>query len=142
MEQISLSFFSVPRLLRTVRCVVTETADLAGFSEEERHKICLAVDEACSNIIRHSYRERTDGKIILTCRIEAGALRISLRDFGEKFDAKQIDPPDPQDVKPGGLGVSMIQEIMDEVEYDCSHETGTELRMTIFASSAKAPEEN
>ncbi len=141
MEQITLSILSVPRLLRTVRCVVTETADLAGFSDRERYKICLAVDEACSNIIRHSYKARTDGEIILTCRIEPGILRISIRDFGEKFDPRLIEPHDPQDVKPGGLGVHMIREIMDEVEYVCSHETGTELLMTKFARSAEASEE-
>jgi anti-sigma regulatory factor (Ser/Thr protein kinase) len=116
---------------------MAEIAGLAGFSDKECDKICLAVDEACSNIIRHAYKERTDGEIILNCRIEPGTLRISIRDFGEKFDARQIEPRDPDDVKPGGLGVHMIRTVMDEVEYDCSHETGTELRMAKFARPTK-----
>ncbi len=142
MERVSLSITSVPKLLRTVRCMVAEIASLAGFSDKDCDEICLAVDEACSNIIRHSYKERTDGEIILTCRIEPGTFRISIRDFGEKFDARQIEPPDPEDVKPGGLGIHMIKTVMDEVEYDCSHAIGTELRMTKFVRPTEDPVES
>lgn len=138
MEKISLSIPSVPKFLRTVRCAVAEIADLAGFSEKDCDKICLAVDEACSNIIRHSYKERPDGEIIIKCSFDPGSLSISIRDFGGKFDAKEIRPLDPDNVKPGGLGIHMIKSVMDEVEYDCSHEVGTEIHMTKYAH----PEEN
>jgi anti-sigma regulatory factor (Ser/Thr protein kinase) len=138
MEEITLSIPSVPKLLRTVRCAVAEIADLAGFSEKDCDKICLAVDEACSNVIRHSYKDRPDGKIIIKCSFESGSLSISVRDFGEKFDAKTIQTPDPKEVKPGGLGIHMIRSVMDEVDYDCSHEVGTEIHMTKYAR----PEEN
>jgi anti-sigma regulatory factor (Ser/Thr protein kinase) len=117
---------------------VAEIADLAGFSEKDCDKICLAVDEACSNVIRHSYKERPDGEIIIKCSFDSGRLSISIRDFGEKFDAKEIQPLDPNKVKPGGLGVHMIKSVMDEVEYDCSHEVGTEIHMTKYVH----PEEN
>lgn len=133
MEEIGLSIPSAPKFLRTVRCALTEVASLAGFSEKDSDKICLAIDEACSNIIRHSYKERADGEIILKCRIEPGKLSISIRDFGDKFDAEKIPPPDPKEVRPGGLGIHMIRSVMDEVEYDCSHEVGTEVRMTKYA---------
>ena len=132
MEKITLSIPSVPKFLRTVRCAVAEIADLAGFSEKDCDKICLAVDEACSNVIRHSYKERPDGEIIIKCSFESGNLSISVRDFGEKFDAKTIQPPDPKEVKPGGLGIHMIKSVMDEVDYDCSHEVGTEIHMTKY----------
>ncbi len=132
MEEISLSIPSTPKLLRTVRCVVSEVAVLAGFSEKERDGICLAVDEACSNIIRHSYKERPDGEIILSCALAEDKLTVSIRDFGEKFDAAKIEPPDPEKVRVGGLGIHMIRSVMDEVEYDCSHEVGTEIHMTKY----------
>ena len=48
MEKITLSIPSVPKFLRTVRSAVAEIADLAGFSEKDCDKICLAVDEAGS----------------------------------------------------------------------------------------------
>jgi len=113
-------------------------AGLAGFSEQDCDRISLAVDEACSNVIRHSYKERSDGEIIIKCSLERNGLSISVRDFGEKFDAAAIQPRDPDEVKPGGLGVHMIKSIMDEVDYDCSHEVGTEIRMKKYAH----PEEN
>ena len=132
MRDISLSIPSTPELLRTVRCTVAEVAALAGFSEKDSDKICLAVSEACSNIIRHSYKESADGEIILKCRPERGKLTISIRDFGAKFDAETIGPPDLDSVTPGGLGIYMIKSVMDEVEYDCSHDVGTEMRMTKY----------
>jgi len=132
MEEISLSIPSLPKLLRVVRCMVSEVAGLAGFSAKDCDRICLAVDEACSNIIRHSYKDRPGGEIILKCRFGKDRLTVSVRDFGEKFDAASIHPPDLEEVKPGGLGVHMIRSVMDEVEYDCSHEVGTEIHMTKY----------
>ena len=125
-----------------MRCTVAEIASLAGFSDKDRDSICLAVDEACSNIIKHSYKEQSGGEIILKCRIEPDALRISIRDFGEKFDARGIEPRAPKDIRPGGLGVLMIKNVMDEVVYDCSHEVGTEIHMTKFLSPGRADEES
>ncbi len=142
MEQISLSIPAISKLLRTVRCTVAEIAGLAGFSDKDRDSICLAVDEACSNIIKHSYKEQSGGEIILKCRIEPDALRISIRDFGGKFDARGIEPCTPEDIKPGGLGILMIKRVMDEVVYDCSHEVGTEIHMTKFLSPGRADEES
>ncbi|UCD58942.1 MAG: ATP-binding protein [Candidatus Hydrogenedentota bacterium] len=138
METISLSIPSVPRLLRVVRCTMAEVAELAGFPLKDRDKICLAVDEACSNIIRHSYKGRPDGQIILRCKLESNKITISIRDFGEKFDSDRVRPPDLEKVKPGGLGIHMIRSVMDKVEYDCSHEVGTEIHMTKYVHPVEA----
>jgi anti-sigma regulatory factor (Ser/Thr protein kinase) len=131
-EVVSLSFPSVPRLLRVARCITAELADLAGFSLKERDNMCLAVDEACSNVIRHSYKGRADGQIIITCRLESDRVTISIRDFGEKFDLNRIRPRNLEKVKPGGLGIHMMQSVMDKVECDCSQEVGTEVHMTKY----------
>lgn len=135
METISLSVSSSPRLLRVVRCMVAEMASEAGFSEKDCDEICLAVDEACANTIRHSYKGSKEGEIVVKCSLESDRIEISVRDFGEKFDAESVEPPDLEDVKPGGLGVHMMKSVMDKVEYDCSHETGTEVHMTKFVGT-------
>jgi anti-sigma regulatory factor (Ser/Thr protein kinase) len=139
MDVLSLSILSDPKLLRVARCVMAEVAELTGFSLKDRDKICLAVGEACSNIIRHSYKGRTDGQIIIRCKLESDKITISIRDFGEKFDLARVRPPDIEEVKPGGLGVHLIRSIMDKVEYDMSHEVGTEINMTKYVHPQEAP---
>lgn len=137
MDVLILTIPSVPRLLKVVRCTIAGMCDLAGFSLKDRDRICLAVDEACSNIIRHSYKGSPDGKIVITCRVGGDKIDISIRDFGEKIDLERVKPPDLGDVKPGGLGVHMIRSVMDTMEYDCSHEVGTEIHMTKYLHSGE-----
>jgi anti-sigma regulatory factor (Ser/Thr protein kinase) len=57
-------------------------------------------------------------------------LDVTLRDWGRKVDPASIQPRELSDIRPGGLGVHFIREIMDEAVYDPTPETGTELRMT------------
>ncbi len=130
---ICLSIPSAPKYLRVVRYLLAELAELKGYSLKERDRICLAVGEACSNIIRHSYKEKTDGEIIIRCELYDDRMVICLRDFGEKIDLSQIKPPNMEEkIQPGGLGVHMIKCMMDQVEYDVTYDVGTEIRMTKY----------
>ena len=51
--------------LSTIREFVSENANDAGLSKEEIDDIILAVDEACTNIIKHAYKSFPDGEIII-----------------------------------------------------------------------------
>lgn len=130
-ETVSLTIPSTPQFLRVVRCLIIELATLAGFCPKDSEKICIAVDEACSNIMRHSYKGRTNEIIIVKCAFFHDRMKISLRDFGEKFDLSRIQP-DSGIIRPGGYGVHLIKCIMDVVEYETTHDVGTEIHMTRF----------
>ena len=54
---------SCPSKMADVRAHIRASAKAAGFSDEWIEKLVLAVDEACTNIIRHAYNHREDGKI-------------------------------------------------------------------------------
>jgi anti-sigma regulatory factor (Ser/Thr protein kinase) len=71
-----LQITSDPRLLRTVRLTVEQICQIAGFPRLEASKIVLAVDEACSNVIRHAYKNREDQPILITFRIFSTKLKI------------------------------------------------------------------
>jgi len=137
-DVITMSFPSVPRLLRVVRCVIAEMAEATGFALKDRDKICLAVGEACSNIIRHSYKGRTDGKMVIKCKLHSDKLTISIRDYGEKFDLAHVRAQESGQVRPGGLGVHMIRRAMDEVDYDTTHRVGTEIHMVKYLNPPEA----
>ena len=46
----------------------------------------LAVDEACTNIIKHAYDGSGTGEITVRIQILPGDLQISLHDSGKRFD--------------------------------------------------------
>lgn len=75
-----LKISSDPRWLRMVRAMIQEICRQCGFSEMERSEITLAVDEALSNVIKHSYKGSPHGVVWLSCVDHDGCLEIVLRD--------------------------------------------------------------
>ena len=99
--------------LRSVREAVRREAVAQGCASECTGDIVMAVDEACQNIIRHAYAGRGDGEIVLEIERAGEELVVSLRDFAPPVDPSRVRPRDLDDVRPGGLGTHLIQEVMD-----------------------------
>ncbi len=116
-EPIHISIRSHPENLKDVRNVMIDVTSKTGLSKEESGSIILAVDEACSNIIKHSYKNNPDRKIDLTIQLESKCLTIFILDDGIKFDINLIKTRNPNEIKPGGLGIYIIKQAMDIVEY-------------------------
>ena len=113
------------------RGVVQCAATLAGFDEKDARLVMLAVDEACTNVIRHSYEGDVTQRIVVTCRWTRGErLEVRLKDFGKKVNPAIIRDFEKEDkTKPGGLGLNIMRQVMDTVEYDPACQDCIELRM-------------
>lgn len=107
---------------------VTRAAREAGFGEDDVFHIQMAVDEACANIVEHSYGPKRSGDIDLTCfgRID-GEFRIEIADKGEPFDPNSVPLPQISkdknetgldDIQVGGLGLYFMRKLMDEVTFE------------------------
>ena len=129
-ESISLSIPSDPKHLSLVRKNVDSIVGDLNFTEGERRKIVLAVDEATSNIIKYGYKGDTDKKIDFQIETTGGKLTFKIRDYGETPDVDKIKPREIEDVRPGGLGTHFLREVMDSVEYDTSLGVGTLLTLS------------
>lgn len=107
--------------LSGVRAFTENFAYQVGFSEDIINKIVLAVDEACTNIIKHAYKNSPDGDIIISISFFDNKLSISIIDNGKHFDPDKIPDPDIKEYyrqkKSGGLGMFLIKKLMDEVKY-------------------------
>ncbi len=112
-----LEFKSRPDRLKLVRAMVGETARACGSGENDVRDIIIAVDEACQNVIRHAYGDDPGGDIILEVVRYPGGIEFLLKDFAETVDPTKIKPRDLDDIRPGGLGVHFMREVMDEVEF-------------------------
>jgi len=120
---IRIELMSNPVYLAGVRDLVSVVAQRLGFGDADRAQIALAVDEALCNIIRHGYDRRTDCPIWLSMWpiSENGSvrgLRIMIEDEAKQVDPTRIKGRDLEDIKPGGLGVHIIREVMDEAVYE------------------------
>ena len=119
-ENIQLSIPSHPKYLQLVRGVMAKVTHIIGFSEDDSDHIILAVDEACSNIIKHSYMNDPKEKIDICVEIHKKEVKIYITDYGKQCDIRQMQPRELDDIRPGGLGVYIMNQVMDSVEYDCS----------------------
>ena len=100
-----------------MRDMVTNALLKTKVSKQDSQTIILAVDEACSNKIKHGYKNDYNQKIDLFIKVETKSVTISIIDNGSKFDINSIKPRDVDDIKPGGLGIHIIKKVMDSVEY-------------------------
>jgi anti-sigma regulatory factor (Ser/Thr protein kinase) len=126
---------SDPCSLFLVRCLVERLTRRLGFSNEAVSQIILAVDEACTNVIRHAYKNCPGERIVLTFLTPEDRLEIHVRDFGIPPDPKALQPRDLNEVRPGGLGLHFIKSAMDEIRYESPPEGGGLLRMIKFRNA-------
>ena len=120
--------------LPVVRAAVSKMSELLGFDEDACSRIMLSTDEALTNVIRHAYDGQAGKPIEIEiapmCQDGRRGIRITLRDYGHAVDPKHIRSRDLADVRPGGLGVHIMCECMDDLEYCHAEGGGTILTMT------------
>jgi len=142
-DTVLIEISSSADLLAPVRAFVTTLASRWGFDENAQFQMALAVDEAVANVINHGYRRRPDGRIWLQIsRVSApreGVIFV-IDDEGEQVDPCQIRSRDLDDIRPGGLGVHIIREVMDGCVWERRPQGGMRLTLTKFqAPGFQAP---
>jgi anti-sigma regulatory factor (Ser/Thr protein kinase) len=128
-EAVTLSVPSHPKYLYVIRSALYPIVIESGFSRAEARKIVLAVDEACSNIIKYAYEGDATKSIILSVDVDPRSIRIELADTGKKPDVSRIAPRKLDEIRPGGLGTHFMASVFDAVSYDTSRESGTVLTL-------------
>ena len=133
----TLEISSRTELLEQARSFVSEAARTFGFSDDDVSNIELAVDEACTNIIKHAYRDNPDGRIRLTVSTSDDLrFTVVIHDNGVGFDATHYTMPDMREyfLKPrkGGLGIVLMKRLMDEVEYDVRQGRSNSIRLVKY----------
>lgn len=125
----TLTVPSHPKFLYVIRSALYPIIIDSGFAKKDARKIILAVDEACSNIIKYAYEGDPTKSITLVVTADAGRIAIQLRDIGKKADPLKITPRKLEDVRPGGLGTHFMGAVFDTVQYDTEQDQGTVLTL-------------
>lgn len=130
-----VQLLSQPRYLAPTRRLVHEFCRQFGFDDRGAGQVALAVDEALCNVIRHGYGQRSDGPIWIKLwpyasveRQNAG-VRIVIEDEAKQIDPTNIKGRPLDEIRPGGLGVHIIREVMDESTFEQRERIGMRLIM-------------
>ena len=139
---IRVELMSNPVYLSGARELVSSVARRLGFDDLDCSKIALAVDEALCNVIRHGYNRKTDRPIwIALWPVDEDAdgnpdgLRIVIEDEAKQVDPDKMKGRELADVRPGGRGVHIIREVMDEARYE--RREGDGMRLTLIKRAPK-----
>lgn len=112
---------------------VTECAKAAGFDDRALYAIQLAVDEACANVVDHAYQGMEPGEFEVSCSFGEASMTIEVRDWGRGFEPNEVEQPDVEapleERSLGGLGLYIVNKVMDEVEFTFDPKVGNRLRM-------------
>ena len=135
-KDLQISVRSDPKLLGCIRAVLRRYLECLAVSQERGEEIVLAVDEACTNAIRHAYRGRRNKTLELTVRSDRAVIEIELRDDGipapaERVAQKRVGVCDPETLTPGGLGIPLIYRVFDEVSFVPGEKQGNRVTMRL-----------
>lgn len=131
-EQLLTQRFSAKtEQLKQLRDWVREISVAQGMSEARVEQIIIAVNEACMNIIEHAYHHGK-GDILLEINKDQNSVVYELTDYAQPMDCAKIKSRKLDEIRPGGLGVYFIHEIMDEVNYISGNEShGNKISMRV-----------
>jgi serine/threonine-protein kinase RsbW len=97
------------------RLALTGLSRLQQLSEETLADLKLALSEACSNSVRHAYRDGREGVVDILYDLHPDRLVIEVSDDGPGFDYVEADGEE-RGLAEGGLGLAIIRSLSDEFE--------------------------
>ncbi|MCL4199512.1 MAG: ATP-binding protein [Phycisphaerales bacterium] len=139
---VKIDMLSQPRYLAGARAMIASVARRLGFGESDCAHVALALDEALCNVIKHGYEKRDDQHIWISIWPLHGSccgIRILVEDRGRQVDPEEIRSRQLDDIRPGGLGVHIISQVMDRVQYAKREGGGMSLLMEKHLAAGQAP---
>ncbi len=119
--------------LADVMAFVQRSCAELGVAGPAAFAVRLAVEEMCTNIMSYGYRGGEAGPLVVEMDIEPPGLVIRIGDRGTPFSPDQAPAPDltsdAEVRRPGGVGIHLVKEMMDEVEYRSDPAGGNVLRL-------------
>ncbi|SFG89769.1 ATP-binding protein [Pontibacter chinhatensis] len=107
--------------LKLIRDFVTEYLRTLALSDILMNQIVLAVDEICANLIIHANHEDPSKYLTLKVQTVKDQVKFEISDQGRAFEQSNYREPNIQEHirmgKKGGVGIALVNRIMDKVEF-------------------------
>jgi len=110
-------------------------AKIGGLVKERIDDLRTAVAEACLNAMEHGNKDHPDSRVIITMYLGDKDFKVSVMDEGDGMSIipqnidikKKIEGLEP----PGGLGLFLIQQLVDQVEFKKMNGGGHVVKMVL-----------
>ncbi len=130
--------------LEMIRDFVGKIAQKAGFNDEYITKIQLAVDEACTNVVKHAYKGIRRKDITVEVELNQEKMTIAVIDHGRGFDISRVLQRDVNgrlnEYRRGGLGIHLMRIIMDKVDFSIQPRVENRVTMVKYINREDSPE--
>jgi len=120
---------------------VQEACERTGADASSCFALRLAVEEVCTNLMRHAYRGREAGPIEVGVSGAPGRIVVTVTDFAPPFSPDDAPVPDLdapwEERRIGGLGWHLVKSVVDEVRYEARANAGN--RLTLVKKTEAVP---
>jgi len=120
---------------------VHETAKKIGFSGNSLNNIDIAIEEAVSNVMKHTYDAEENRTFDLICERLHNGIKIVIKEMGLPFDPSNVKKYQLSDkleeASSSGLGLFLISKVMDDYSFHNLGINGKEMHMTKYLPNAK-----
>jgi serine/threonine-protein kinase RsbW len=110
-------------------------AKMVGFGAERIEDLKTAVAEACINAIEHGNQGHPDTRVLVTMNFKDDKFSISVKDGGDGIKKLPKDKAVMQQIErlepPEGLGIYLIKQLVDEVEFNDLTKDGHTVKMVV-----------
>lgn len=130
---------SIPNKLGHERIAMACSASFAkivGFRPERIEDLKTAVAEACINAMEHGNKNDPSARVVITMHYNDHIFSVSVMDQGkgmansnESYEEPDIELKIQQLQTPRGLGIFLIKQLVDEVEFNQTTDEGHMVRM-------------
>ena len=124
-ETIKMEISANPEYVSIIRLTTSGIANKVGFCIDDIEDLKVAISEACTNAIKHSLEDRFT---IVYSIIENG-LAIEIIDNGKGYDKNSVSEPNIDNLKESGMGLFIIESLMDDVIVESQEGKGTSIKM-------------
>lgn len=111
---IKLEIPSSPEFVSVARKTLEAIASGLGMPNREIEDLELAVGEACANAVKYGEADT----VLITYRIEKNSVEIEVCNKGKAFTPPTCPLP-MEELRVGGLGIFLIDQLVDKMSIDC-----------------------
>jgi len=113
-----------------------EMARMIGFKGNELNEIDIALEESVTFVMTHAYDKEEDKTIDVICQKIEDGLKIIVKDMGIPFDPNRIArfeiTKNPDDLSFEGLGIYLLQKVVDDLSFHNLGHLGKEIHMVKY----------
>ena len=110
-------------------------AKIGGLVKERIDDLKTAVAEACLNAMEHGNKDHPDSRVVITMHLGDKDFKVSVMDAGDGISIvpqhidikKKVEGLEP----PNGIGLFLIQQLVDKVEFKKMNGGGHVVKMVL-----------